>query len=334
MSYAKFFDPAKAYARIRDEILPEIDRVLTAGDLILRKDVEDFEKNLAEFVGTKYAVAVASGTDALILSLKAAGIRHGSRVLVPSYTFRATAEAVHHVGAIPYTYDMDGVFEIPQEVKAVIVAHIAGEICANMGRIVEQCKERRIPLIEDAAQAIGAAPIQGLAATYSFYPAKILGCYGDGGAVCTNDSFVAARIHDLRNHCKDDWRGWGYNSRLDNLQAAVLNVKLKRLPADIARRKEIAEMYDAALKDVVELPTKRELYQDYIIATDRRDELYDYLAERGVETMKNGYPFPAALTKGPKTQEYEARSLRLPCNPELTDPEVEHVITTIRAFYA
>lgn len=331
-SRIKFFDPGKAYERIKDEVLPEIDRVLTAGDLILRKDVEDFEKNLAEYVGTKYAVAVASGTDALILSLKALGIGPGDIVAVPSYTFRATAEAAHHAGANVVLYDLG---ELPdfREIDAWIPAHIAGEVPGDLDKAVEEARAYGVVVIEDAAQAIGAAPIQGDAATYSFYPAKVLGCYGDGGAVCTNDPSLAEYIKYLRNHCKGDWEDWGYNSRLDNVQAAVLNVKIKHLPKDVARRKEIAEMYDTALEGIVELPTKRDLYQDYIIATDKRDELYEYLKERGIETMTNGYPFPAALIKGPKTQEYEARSLRLPCNPELTDPEVEEVIMTIRAFY-
>lgn len=331
-STVRFFNPGKAYDRIRDEVLPEIDRVLTSGDLILRKDVEDFEKNLADYCGTKYAVAVANGTDAIELTLRALGITYGS-VLVPSYTFRATVEAVKHAGALPVCYDIGEAGTLLSNFyKAWIPAHIAGEVCAT-DEEYEKAKELGIPVIEDTAQAIG-TPLRGVAATLSFYPAKILGCYGDAGAVVTNDAALADELRSMRNHYKDDWAPFGFNSRLDNLQAAVLNIKIKHLPAEIARRKEIAEMYDAALQGVVELPGIRDLYQDYIIATDKRDELYEYLKKRGIETMKNGYPFPAALKKGPLTQKYEARSLRLPCNPELTDPEVEHVIMTIRAFYA
>lgn len=329
----RFFNPGKAYLRIRDEVLPEIDRVLSAGELILQKDVEEFEKSLAEYVGTKYAVAVANGTDAIELTLYALGIGKGDKVLVPSYTFRATVEAVHHTGATPILYDMDGKMELDKNVKAVVVAHIAGFVQPWTKDLARLCWKWRVPLIEDTAQAIGAAPVRGIAATYSFYPAKVLGCYGDGGAVATDDVELADCLRSIRNHCKDGREAHGFNSRLDNLQAAVLNVKLKHLPADIERRREIARMYDDALVDLVELPVKRELYQDYIIAVDQRDDLYEYLKLRGVETMKNGYPFPPDLPKGPLTQEYESRSLRLPCNPELTDSEVDRVITAIRAFY-
>lgn len=326
----RFFSPGKAYERIRDEVLPEIDRVLTAGDLILREDVETFEKNLAEYCGVKYAVSVANGTDAIELTLRALGIGKGHKVLAPSYTFRATVEAIHHAGATPVLYDLDGPKSF-DKILAWIPAHIAGERCATKEQY-RMAKEAGVIIIEDTAQAIG-LPLKGHAGTLSFYPAKILGCYGDAGAVITNDKELANTLRLMRNHWKDDWKPFGFNSRLDNLQAAVLNVKIRHLPADIARRKEIAQMYDTALQGMVELPTKRDIYQDYIIATDSRDELYEYLKVYGVETMKNGYPFPAKLKKGKLTQAYESRSLRLPCNPELTDEEVEHVIMTIKAFY-
>lgn len=303
--------------------------VLARGDLILRKDLEEFERAFAEYVGTKYAVGVASGTDALLLSLKALGIGPGDKVLAPSYTFRATVEAIHHVGAEPVLYDMDGKAP-PGKYAAVIPAHIAGEL------LYPTFPKGEYFLIEDAAQAIGAGPVMGNAACYSFYPAKILGCFGDGGAIATNDEALYKKLKMMRNHFKGDWRPYGYNSRLDNLQAAVLNVRLKELPSAIGARKQIARRYDAALNGLVGLPSAREVYQDYIIECKNekeRDALYDFLLEQEVETLKNGYPFPDALTKGPLTLVYEARSLRLPCNPDLEEDQVAYVIQCVQEYY-
>lgn len=328
----RFFDPAKAYLRIKAEIDGVMQDVLERGDLILRKDVEDFEKNLAIYVGAKYAVAVASGTDALILSLIAAGIKPGDEVMVSSYTFRATVEAVHHVGAIPVLYDLDGEIKIGPKTKAVIACHIAGEVNMTPG-FAETLKSQGVQLIEDACQAIGAAPIQGVTACYSFYPAKILGCYGDGGAIATNDPAIADELRKLRNHYKGDWSKYAYNSRLDNIQAAVLNVKIKYLPEDINRRKEIAETYDRLLKGVG-LPKVRTVYQDYIITHPKRDELKSFLSGAGIETLENTYPFPEGLEKGTWTKAYEAMSLRIPCNPDLTDEEVAYVVGKINEYAA
>lgn len=333
--HVKFWNPAIDYLTYQGEYLQAIDTVLKNGDLILRHDVEEFEANLAAYVGTKYAVGVASGTDALILSLKAAGIQPGDKVLVPSYSFRATVEAVVHAGGVPVMYDIDG--ELPhnrEDVKFFIPAHIAGEVLMHpdFHKVLET---QGIVMIEDACQAIGAAPVQGLTACYSFYPAKILGCFGDGGAIATNDKVLYEKLKILRNHNKGDWHEVGYNSRLDNLQAAILNVKIKRLPEYIKRRKKIAELYDHYLT-MVAIPAIREVYQDYIIACaheEQRDALYTFLADAGVETLKNGYPYPDVAPKGPLTLAYEARSLRLPCNPDLTVAEVNYVIDQIELFY-
>lgn len=325
----RFFDPGRGYTRIKPHVDGIMQRVLAKGDLILREDLEEFEKNLAEYLGTKYAVGVASGTDALILTLKALGIT--GEVLVPSYTFRATVEAVVHAGATPVLVDMGDDWRDykTEATQAIIPAHIAGEI-------LDWEPDDDVVMIEDAAQAIGASEVKGIAATYSFYPAKILGCYGDGGAVATNDENLYNELLKLRNHYKGGWEKVAYNSRLDNLQAAVLNLKLKYLPYDIARRKEIAEMYDKELSLIVETPKQREVYQDYIIRCANKfecDSLFKFLAGEGIETMKNGYPFPTKYPKGLKAQEYEDESLRLPCNPELEDEEVKYVIKKIKEFY-
>lgn len=322
----RFWNPGYAYQKIRDEIRDEDDRVLSQGQLILRQDVEDFENNLARYVGTKYAVAVASGTDALILSLKILDIGQGDEVITTAYTFRATVEAIHHVGATPVLVDLDEDWKkyITHKTRAVIPAHLEG-------RTLNWEPEPGIHMIEDACQAIGAKEQTGVFACYSFYPAKILGCYGDGGAITTNDEELYNELKIMRNHYKGDWSKYGFNSRLDNREAAVLNVKFKYLADHIARRKEIAHRYDRELKGVV-TPEPREVYQDYVIVSRERDQLYEFLAEKGIETMKNEYPFPVDLVKGPKTRFYEANSLRIPCNPELTDMEVDYVIKCINSY--
>lgn len=327
----RFFDPGRAYLKIKEEVDVEMQRVLASGNLILREDVAKFERNFAKFVGTKYAVGVASGTDALILSLRALGIGMGDKVVVPSYTFRATVEAIHHAGATPVLYDLDGNISLTSAVKAWIPAHIAGEIPPLFPQAVKTMKNKGVAVIEDAAQALGASSILGITACYSFYPAKILGCYGDGGAIATNDKLLYEKLKLMRNHFKGDWKQYGYNSRLDNLQAAVLNIKLKYLPDYIKRRKVIATTYDRELRGVGK-PKPRKIYQDYIIVHEDRDGLYKFLVQNGVETMKNEYPFPTVLSKGPQTLRFEAKSLRLPCNQNLTAEEVAYVVKKVNEY--
>ena len=326
-----FINFGKNYLRHKEEIDQAIQRVLTNGDLILRKDVEEFEQSFAKYVGVKYCVAVNSGTDALYLALKAIGVEQGDLVQVPSHTFVATAQVVNQIGAEVKLYDMDNpleldtgkYFQICNNAKAIIYAHIAGEIFN-----ADHAKpNHNIPIIEDACQALGALKNPtSKAQCWSFYPAKTLGCFGDGGALTTNDEHIYNYVKEARNHFKSTYSDWGINSRLDNIQAAILNVKLKYLDEDIAKRKQIAQRYDAELKNIG-LPTVRDVYQDYIITTDKRDELYDYLKEKGIETMKNEYPMP--IGKLPKAAEYESKSLRLPCNPEMTVEEVNYVIESI-----
>jgi dTDP-4-amino-4,6-dideoxygalactose transaminase len=315
------------YLNIKTEIDEAIQRTLSNGDLILRKDVEEFEESFAKYVGTKYCVALNSGTDALYLALKAIGIKPGNRVLVPSHTFVATVQVVNQVGAIPIVYDMD----IPSYgglVHAYVASHIAGELSPIPELSSSQVKT--VPVIEDACQALGALKNPTSAAqAWSFYPAKTLGCYGDGGALTTNDEQVYNYVKEARNHFKTDYSEWGINSRLDNVQAAILNVKLKYLPIYLETRKQWAERYDKGLKGVG-LPKVRDVYQDYIIQTPKRDELYDFLKERGIETMKNEYPMP--IGKLPRAQKFESEGLRLPVCPENTAEEIDYVIETINTF--
>ncbi|MHA1854062.1 MAG: DegT/DnrJ/EryC1/StrS family aminotransferase [Candidatus Heimdallarchaeaceae archaeon] len=335
-----FVNYGKQYKDIKEEVLPEINRVLSSGQLILRKDVEDFEKNFAEYVGTKYAVGVNSGTDALYLSLKVLGIRPMDRVMCPSYTFVATAQVIEQLGAVPVLYSVNEKFLDLKGIKAIMVSHMEGEFGVDVDALKTIVGE--IPIIEDACQALGAemknkkAGSIGTTGCFSFYPAKLLGCYGDGGAVVTNDKVLYEEIKELRNHYKKDYSKWGINSRLDNLQAAVLNIKLKHFDKILERRNEIAERYFNGLNCLGEqlaLPLQREgrVWQDYVVISQERDKLYDFLKEKEIETMKNEYPFP--LTKAMLVEEFEKVSLRIPLNETLTNKEVDYVIKNIIKFY-
>lgn len=338
----RFFNPGKGYLKIKKEIDREIERVLTSGDLILRKDGEEFERRLAEFCGTKYAVGLNSGTDALYLALWAYGIGQGDEVIVPSHTFVATAQTVAQLGATPVLYDLDGNFTVTEKTKAIIPAHIAGEFGANMQTLMEVANANNLIVIEDACQALGAvqngkkAGAWGHAGAFSFYPAKILGAYGDAGGLVTNDEELYNRVKDLRNHCKENPSTWGINSRLDNIQAAVLNVKLNHLEDTLKRREEIAQMYLKGLKNIG-LPVNTgggRVWQDFIVHVNEngksRDGLYDFLKEKGIETMKNEYPFP--IPKLPLSVKYEAETLRLPINEVIEDSEIEEIIKEINAY--
>lgn len=321
----RFFNPSKWYVEHKEEMDSEIQRVLGSGDLILREDVEKFETKFAQFVGKKYAVGLNSGTDALYLALWALGIGQGDKVIVPSHTFVATLQVVNQLGATPVLVDIGENWKkhLSKKVKALIPAHITGKVLQW---------ETDLPMIDDSAQALGAiGATRGLVQCYSFYPAKILGAYGDAGAITTDDEGLANEIRELRNHYKKDYTKWGINSRLDNLQAAVLNVKLKYLPQALTRRREIAERYLEQLQGVG-LPenTYGRVWQDFVIQTEKRDELFDYLKEGGIETMKNEYPFP--IKKLPKSVKYESETLRIPCNENLTDLEVSEIIEKINVW--
>lgn len=334
----RFFNPGAGYLKIKPEIDEAITRVLTNGDLILRSDVEEFEKTLAAYVGTKYAVGLNSGTDALYLALKAMDIGPGDEVLVSSHTFVATIQVIELCGAVPVLFDLDGNFNISEKVKAIIPCHIAGEISGNMQDLVNFANTHGIAVIEDACQALGAiqngksAGSFGVAGAFSFYPAKILGAYGDAGALVTNDLAVYEYVREARNHFKNDYRTWGVNSRLDNIQAAILNVKMKHLPEVQTRRQVIADIYSANLKGVV---TPKQMagrvWQDYIIdCGSSRDALYEFLKEKGIETMKNEYPFP--IPKLPQSLKYEAETLRLPINENITNEEIMEIIHAIDQY--
>jgi dTDP-4-amino-4,6-dideoxygalactose transaminase len=327
--------------------------------------VSNFEQQLAKLVGTKYAVGLNSCTDALTLSLRAAGIGAGDEVITVAHTFLATIEAIVHVGSTPvlvdvgddYLMDM-AAFEhaITPKTKAVIPVHLNGRV-SDMTRCVEIAKKHSLVVIEDAAQALGAtldgqpSGSFGVTSCFSFYPAKLLGAAGDAGAACTSDPEIARTLRLLRDHGREGKTRhvlYGFTSRLDNLQAAVLNAKMPCLGAWIARRREFAALYDAGLAGIhgirrPPLPDARhaDVYQNYVIRADRRDELTAHLDRNGVEVIvSNPIPVHAHPELGlsrfelPVTTQLASEVISLPLVPELERDQIEYVISTVRTFYS
>jgi len=362
------------YKKIKKEIDKAIFGCLEKGDLIFRKDTEEFEKNFAKFVGTKYGISCDSCTGAMFLSLFAMGIGKGDEVITVSHTYVATIDVVWHCGAKPILIDIGDDMEmnadliekaITKRTKAIIPVHLDGRMC-NMEKIMKIAKKYNLIVIEDAAQAIGAKfkgkPAGSFGATgcCSFYPAKILGSFGDGGMICTNDKNLAQKLYLLRDHGekpsylrtaadKDKIAFFGFNSLLDNIQAAVLNVKLKHLPVWIKRRREIADIYNEGLKSIKEIqlpasPGKADpyydVYQNYVIRVKNRDTFKKYLSKKGIETLVK-WTIPNHLQselklssfKLPVTEKISQKVISLPMYPELTDEQIQYVINCIRNFY-
>lgn len=358
-------DLVAQYQAIKPEIDEAVQRVLNSGQFILGPEVEAFEQEMAAYCGTPYAVGVASGTDALELALRACGIGPGDEVLTSSFSFIAAAEATLAVGAAPVFVDIDVrtftmdpaqlVGAITSKTRAIIPVHLFGHPC-DMGPIRDVARRHRLMVIEDCAQAMGAryqgqrVGSFGDAAILSFYPSKNLGAYGDGGMVVTNDASVAERIRLLRAHGSRQryaHETLGRNSRLDELQAAILRVKLRHLDAwTVARRrhaKAYADAFSAAGVTSVGLPQERtgceHVYHLYTIRLKERDRLQQVLEAGGIATQ---VAYPSTLPEQPAIASHcrtvgecpEARRaaqevLSLPMYPELTSEMVSHVINRL-----
>jgi len=361
-----FFSYPALFARQREEILSTVERVLSAGKLILQEDLEQFEANLARYLGVKYAFGVGNGTDGLLIALMAAGVGRGDEVIMPSHTFIATGAAVHHAGATPVLADCrdDHLIDptsvrakVTKRTKVIVPVQLNGRTC-EMDALQEIAEEHDLVVVEDAAQGLGSeyggrkAGTFGRAAMFSFYPAKVLGCFGDGGGVVTNDDGVADRIKTLRNHGRmddGDVSGWSFNSRLDNIQAALLDLKLKSFPEEVSRRRTLAALYHQHLKGIAGLrlppdsrsdPRHFDVYQNYEVEADGRDDLREYLKVNGVHTIlqwggKAIHHFPALGFKVdlPVTERIIARSFLLPMNTSLSDDDIAYICYLINDFY-
>jgi dTDP-4-amino-4,6-dideoxygalactose transaminase len=361
-----FVNYKQQYNNLKSEIDETIKKTLEKGSLILREDVDYFEKNLADFIGVKYAIGINSGTDGLILSLKAAGIDKGDEVITVSHTFMATIASIVHLGAKPVLIDVKDDFTInvdqiesviTDKTKAIIPVHLNGRV-SEMDKLMEIAEKHNLIVIEDAAQALGAkfngkkAGSFGLASSFSFYPAKILGSYGDGGAIVTNSQEINDKIRLFRNHgqkTKTEIVCFGWTSRLDNLQAAVLNIKFKYLSSWIERRREIAGLYQKNLNQVkgIILPAAPDsddkhfdCFQNYVLKAEKRNQLYDFLKEQGVETLikdpiANHHHKDLGLScfNLPLTEKLADQVISLPMYPELEEQEINYVIESVKKFY-
>ena len=362
-----FIDYPRQYQKMRKEILDTVDTVLGRGDVMLRGQLRDFEEHLASFVGTKFSVGTSNCTDSLHLSLRAAGVGPGDEVITVSHTFVATAAAIHHAGAVPvlvdigddHNMDLDSAERaITRRAKAIMPVHLNGRLC-DMERLMSLAEAHRLIVIEDTAQALGGSfkgkkgGDWGLAGCFSFYPAKLLGAYGDAGALVTSDEEFAGRIRQLRDHGRmadGDVSGWAFNCRLDNLHAAILDLKLKQVPSWIARRREIAALYHRLLSGMPQLlppPPPAgdgayfDVFQNYEIEAESRDRLKEHLREKGIEIFiqwggRGVHQFKALGLTGfrlPRTERMFERSLLLPMHTELTNDQVEYVCRSIRGFY-
>ena len=367
MSYrVPFIDPREHYRRIKSEIDFAITDTLAKGDLVLRQQLRDFEKNLADFVGVKYAVGVNSCYHALHFALLAAGIGPGDEVITVGHTFVATVSAIVHTGAKPVLVDVRDDYNmaphkfeaaVTPDTKAVIPVHLNGRVC-DMDGIMAVAKKYGIVVVEDAAQALGAtfrgkrAGSFGLAGCFSFYPFKSLGGLGDGGAVTTDDPEVARFATLVRFNGEDRQTGefhyHGYTALLDNVQAAVLDVKLRYLPKWIEHRRQIAGLYRHGLEGIEGLRLPHFLgdeffdsYQNYVIRTDQRNKLRQHLKDQGVETLAH-WPKPMWEHKGlglenpglPETESICRGVISLPMSAETTPEHVEITVGCIRDFFA
>jgi dTDP-4-amino-4,6-dideoxygalactose transaminase len=359
------------FGALREELLAEVSEVLASGNYILGSKVAAFEAALAEYCGVRHAVGLSSGTDALLVALMALGIGPGDEVVLPAFTFFATAGVVARLGARPVfcdidpeTYNLDvaqAADRISSRTRAIIPVHLYGQL-ADMPALLDVARRHDIPVIEDAAQAIGArdaagtrAGAFGLVGCLSFYPTKNLGACGDAGALLTNDD----RLHDLVVKLRVHGSGHTYyhdliggNFRLDALQAALLTVKLRHLEQWTEQRRARAARYTALLQDAglvpkhVRLPREvhgRHVYHQYVIRARRRDELHAFLKSRQIGAMIY-YPLPLHLQKCfvglgyrpgdfPHSEQAAAEVLALPMYPELTDEQQQAVVGAMADFY-
>ena len=356
-----FLDLKRQYHEIKKEIDVAISRVVESQSFILGSEVSSFEENFAAYCGTKYAVGCSSGTDALILSLLAADIGPGHEVITTPFTFFATIEAILRVGAVPIFVDIDlATFNIDplkieaaisEKTRAIMPVHIFGQ-CSDMTKIKSIGDAHSLWVIEDAAQAAGAewkgkkAGSIGELGCFSFFPAKNLGCFGDGGAVTTNDKalyekMLAIRQHGMSPATRYQHTKLGGNFRLDAIQAAILNVKLKYLDEWNQKRISNATTYDSSLTGC-KLPYRdlngKHVYNQYTLMSEKRDEIVSYLNSKNISSMVY-YPFPASSMKAiPETFRNEDMPMckkacenvfSIPVYPDLKNEEICDIIESI-----
>lgn len=351
-----FIDLHTQYQKLESGIQMRIKKVLEHGQYIMGPEITELEERLAAYVDSKNCIAVASGTDALLVALMALGIGAGDEVIVPDFTFIAPAEMVTLLGAKPIfvdidprTYNIDVALlekDITPKTKAIIPVSLYGQ-CADMDAINTIAARHNLSVIEDAAQSFGATykgkhscNLSTIGCT-SFFPSKPLGCYGDGGACFTNDATLASSMRSILNHGQDGRYNHtilGLNSRFDTLQAAILLAKLEIFPEELKRRIELADKYNAILKDHVDTPYIEphnvSSFAQYTIGCDNREQLIQYLQEKGIPTAVH-YPMPLhrqivfenlQAPECPKSRRASQRVVSLPFSPYLKEDDLEMVV--------
>ena len=350
---------------IREELDTELAKSLDETRFILGPNVQALEEEFAAYCNTEYAIGVASGTDALHLALKAAGVGPGDEVITSPFTFIATAEAIAYVGATPVfvdvdpqTYNIDPALveaAITPKTKALLPVHLFGQP-ADLDELQAICNKHNLLLFEDCAQSTGAdykgkmTGNFGLAGCFSFFPSKNLGCYGDGGMITTNDETIANEIKVLRNHGSRQQYHHnciGFNSRLDEIQAVILRIKLRQLDTYNRGRRRVAELYNQLLADLpLSTPftasDRTHVYHQYTLLADDREQIKQVLADKGIASAVY-YPIPlhrqdvfAEAFKDvslPVSEDLSKRVLSLPMYPELENGQVEKICQVIRTCY-
>lgn len=366
MKNIPFFNYPHIFSEHDDDYCKVLNETCRRGAYIMQQELFDFEMALQNYLGVRHAIGMADGTMALLVSLIAAGIGLGDEVIVPSHTFVASAAAIKHAGATPvladcgrdHLIDPESVTRlITSKTRAIMPVQLNGRT-ANMEEMMKLADSHDFIIIEDSCQALGAkfkgrfAGTFGAAGAYSFYPSKTLGCFGDGGAVVTNDDKIAENIRRLRDHGRgDDGKVtmFGFNSRLDNIHAAILHLKLKRYDEAIQTRRLLAQRYHTKLNDLDELllppssdesPDHFDIYQNYEIEANSRDALREYLSGHGIGTIMQwgGYTIHqfeklALKSDTSYTEKMTKRFMMLPMNTALSLDDVDYICEKIRRFY-
>ncbi|MCP6720041.1 MAG: DegT/DnrJ/EryC1/StrS family aminotransferase [Patescibacteria group bacterium] len=383
----RFANPQKQYADHRDEFLKVFDETLSRGAIVNREELWKFEEDFAKFAGTKYAVGVNSGTSALDIAFQAAGIGPGDEVITVAHTFIASVSTVYLTGAKPVLIDVGKDFNmdvkliekaLTPKTKAIEPVHLNGRLC-DMEAIMDVAKRKGLTVIEDAAQALGATmkmadgPVKragtfGLVGCFSLYFAKTMGGFGNNGIAITNDEEIAQKMKLMRYNGEDrESRKFYYHAHnflMDNVHAALLNIKLKHLPDWLKQRKEIAEKYREGFSTLSRVslphfddPRFSDVYTNYVIRAERRDELKKHLEERGIETLisweipiyeepvfaepkfNKGFGTPKLISEGgesnklPETEKICEEVISLPMYPELTESQINYTVKAVREFY-
>ena len=361
-----FFDYPQHYLEYRKEYIEILDNVLSKGRFIMQEELQDFEDQLAKFCNCKYSVGVADGTAAIKLSLQINNIGYGDEVIISTHTFIATASAIKSVGAIPIACDigLDGLIDdskieelITQKTKAIMPTQLNG-LCSNMNYIKQLCNKYDLCIIEDSCQGLGVfrnsihAGLFGKAGSLSFFPAKTLGCFGDGGAILTNDLDIYQKLKILRNHGRDEngyVNSWGINGRLDNIQAAILIKKINGIKEKIEKRRMLAEIYIHNLQELstaqISFPFSNHLneykptFQNFEILCSERNSLKSYLNKENIGTLiqwggKMIHHHGLQIKNNAKyADEYTNKMLMLPLNHYLKKEQIIHICDKIKQFY-